>query len=81
MTSFNLKDYKNIFGIPGTGLHKYKFRGTSLVDYFMSIVGAFIITYFTGIPLVITTIGILGIGILLHWLFQINTQVFKFMIV
>jgi len=74
----NLSRYKDILGKAGTGLHKYKFRGTSLVDYFMSIVGAFIITYFTEIPLVITTIGILGIGILLHWLFQINTQVLQF---
>tara|TARA_B110000967_G_C18892005_1_gene568051 strand:+ start:1827 stop:2063 length:237 start_codon:yes stop_codon:yes gene_type:complete len=74
----NLKDYKNILGAAGTGIHKYKFMGTSLVDYFMSIVGAFIITYYTKVPLVITTIGILLVGILLHWLFQINTEVLKF---
>jgi len=78
MTSFDLSKYKDIFGAPGTGVHKYKFMGTSLVDYFMSIVGAFIITYYTGIPLVITTIGILLLGIIFHGLFRIKTQVLKF---
>jgi len=73
-----LSDYKDIFGAPGTGVHKYKFMGTSFVDYLMSIVGAFIITYYTGIPLVITTIGILLLGIIFHGLFRIKTQVLKF---
>jgi len=78
MTSFDLSKYKNIFGPPGTGVHQYKFRGTAIVDYFMTIVGAFLITYFTDIPLVITTIGLLIMGIILHWLFGINTEVLKF---
>jgi len=78
MVGLDLTKYKNIFGAPGTGLHKYKFRGTSIVDYFLTIVGAFIITYFTDIPLVITTIGLFLLGILLHYLFGIETQVLKF---
>ena len=78
MVSFDLSKYKNIFGYPGKGVHKYKFMGTSLVDYFMTIVGAFIITYFTDIPLVITTIGLFVMGIILHWLFGLNTEVLKF---
>ena len=78
MVSFDLSKYKNIFGYPGQGVHKYKFRGTSLVDYFMTIVGAFLITYFTDIPLVITTIGLFVMGIILHWLFGINTEVLKY---
>jgi len=78
MTSFDLSKYKNIFGPPGTGVHQYKFRGTSLVDYFMTIAGAFLITYFTDIPLVITTICLLLFGIILHWLFGLNTEVLKF---
>ena len=76
--SVDLSKYKNIFGYPGKGVHKYKFMGTSLVDYFMTIVGAFIITYFTDIPLVITTIGLFLMGIILHYLFGLNTETLKY---
>lgn len=78
MPLIDLSKYKNIFGAPGTGVHKYKFKGTSIVDYFLTIFGAFVITYFTNIPLVITTIGLFLIGIVLHYLFGIETQVLNF---
>ena len=78
MTFLDLTKYKNIFGSPGTGLHKIKFKGTSIIDYFLTIVGAFILTYYTDIPLVLSTIGLFIIGILLHYLFGIETQVLKF---
>jgi len=78
MSFLDLTKYKNIFGSPGTGLHKIKFKGTSVIDYFLTIVGAFILTYYTDIPLVLSTIGLFIIGILLHYLFGIETQVLKF---
>ena len=31
--SFDLSQYKNIFGEPGKGLHQNKFKGTSVIDY------------------------------------------------
>ena len=78
MTFLDLTKYKNIFGSPGTGLHKIKFKGTSIIDYFLTIVGAFILTYYTDIPLVLSTIGLFILGILIHYLFGIETQVLKF---
>lgn len=74
----NLCKYKNIFGVPGTGIHAWKFHGTSLADYFMTIMGAFIITYVTKIPLVITTIALFLLGILLHYIFCVPTQTIKY---
>ena len=78
MSSFDLSKYKNIFGYPGTGVHQYKFRGTAIVDYVLTIAGAFIITYYTDIPLVITTIGLLLLGIILHYLFGIRSQAIQY---
>ena len=78
MTFLDLTKYKNIFGSPGTGLHKIKFKGTSIIDYFLTIVGAFILTYYTDIPLVLSTIGLFILGILIHYLFGVETQVLKF---
>ena len=78
MSSFDLSKYKNIFGYPGTGVHQYKFKGTAIVDYVLTIAGAFIITYYTDIPLVITTIGLLLLGIILHYLFGIRSQAIQY---
>ena len=77
--SLDFSQYKNIFGEPGKGLHQYKFKGTSLVDYGLTILGAFIVTYYTDIPLVITTIVLLILGILFHSLFRIRTQALRFL--
>ena len=79
MTSFDLSKYKNIFGYPGKGIHQYKFKGTAIVDYVLTIAGAFIITYYTDIPLVITTIGLLLLGIILHYLFGIRSQAIQYL--
>jgi hypothetical protein len=74
----NLCKYKNIFGVPGKGIHAWKFHGTSLADYFLTIIAAFIITYFTKIPLVITTIVLFLLGIFFHYIFCLETQTVKF---
>ena len=79
MSYIDFSQYRNIFGEPGKGLHQYKFKGTSLVDYGLTILGAFIVTYYTDIPLVITTIVLLILGILFHSLFRIRTQALKFL--
>jgi hypothetical protein len=69
--------FRDIFGVPGQGVHALKFKGTSLVDYFLTIVLAFLITAATGWPLVLTTIGALVLGVLLHALFGVNTETVK----
>ena len=72
-------EYKNIFGNPGKGAHKYRFLNAALVDYALTILGAILITYLTGIPLVLTTIGLLIFGILLHYLFGVETNTLKYL--
>ena len=65
--------YKYLFGMPGQGVHKYRFLDTAIVDYIASILGAMLITKITKIPLVITTIGVFLSGIVLHYLFCLKT--------
>jgi len=65
--------YKYALGYPGQGIHQYRFLGTAIVDYLGSILIAMIITKFTKIPLVLTTIGVLVLGIILHLLFCLKT--------
>ena len=73
------KQFSDIFGKPNTGIHKIKLGDTSIFDFFGSILIAIIISYYTNIPLVITTIIILLLGILFHLLFGVNTSSLKYL--
>jgi len=65
--------YKNIFGKPGEGIHSIRFGDTAMVDYILTIILAMITTLITNIPIVLTTIVWLIVGIILHFLFGIQT--------
>ena len=58
-------------------MHKLKFKGTSLFDYFLTIASAFLITYMSNIPLVWSTVILFIIGIVLHYLVGIKTMAIK----
>lgn len=74
-----LHKYKDIFGKPKQGPHQYRFMNTALVDYAFTIIGAIILTYFSGIPLVLTTIFLFVLGIILHILFGVPTNTTKYL--
>lgn len=75
----SLKKYKNIFGIPKTGVHKFRVNNVAFIDYLLTIMAAFIIAYITDIPVVITTVIIFLLGILLHALFGVNTSTLRYL--
>jgi len=72
-------DYRYIFGKPGEGVHKHRLAGSAAIDYIMSIIGAIILSYITDIPLVISTIFILFLGIVLHSAVGISTGATRFL--
>lgn len=74
-----LKKYKDIFGKPGEGIHKYRFLGTAISDYLLTILAAVIITYFTKIPLVLTTIFAFVLGIIFHVIFGVETNTTRYL--
>ena len=73
------RQYKHVFGKIGEGAHKYRFLDTPMVDYILTILAACITTYLTKIPLVLTTIGWLILGIIVHILFGVQTPTVKFL--
>ena len=79
VTSCPFVKYKNLFGAPNTGAHKYKILNSSIVDYIATLVSIFIITYFTGFPLELVTIAMFVLGIVLHILFGVPTHTTKFL--
>jgi fatty acid desaturase len=76
MTGFFCK-YKNVFGEPGTGAHKYRFWGIAIVDALLTILVAYIFAYFTKWPIWISLGGFFLLGIFVHRLFCVRTTVDK----
>jgi hypothetical protein len=66
--------YRDFFGAPGTGGHRYRFLDVATVDYILTLLVAMATTWTTGLPLVISTILWLILGIVLHTLFGVHTS-------
>lgn len=75
MTLF--KEYSDMFGKPNEGLHSYRFLDTAIIDYILAILLAIFISFMTNIPLVMSTIGVLLIGEIAHYLFGVETNTVK----
>jgi hypothetical protein len=69
-----LSQFSKIFGIPGKGLHKYRILDVASVDYFLTLIGSFILSYLTKVPLVLATIGLFILSIIVHILFGVPTS-------
>jgi hypothetical protein len=73
------KQHRDIFGVPGTGVHKQRFLDVALFDYIGTIILAIIFSKLTKIPLVVSTILMFVLGVVLHMLFGVNTSAVKFL--
>lgn len=61
-------------------IRKYKIAHNTVVfDYFASILGAILLSTFTKIPLVLTTIFILLLGEIMHYAFNVKTNTLKYL--
>ena len=73
----DLCKYKNLFGVPGEGIHSLKIFGISVWDTLITIVCAVIIAWATGWSYGRTIIGVFLLGIVIHRLFCVRTTVDK----
>jgi hypothetical protein len=73
------REYSNIFGAVNTGAHQYRIGDVAIVDYILTIIGAFVLSYMTKIPVVLTTIGLLVGSIIIHLLFGVETNTLKYL--
>jgi len=73
----NFCKYKNILGIPGEGIHKYRFLNMALADILLTLLASIIISYLFKLSFLITTISLFILGIILHRLFCVRTTIDK----
>ena len=69
--------YRNFFGVPKEGVHRWRFMGVAIVDYLLTLAVAVLTTYISHIPLVLSTIGWFSLGIFFHIIFGVQTDVIK----
>lgn len=77
MEDTGLCKYKNALGEPNKGVHSYRFLGVSIVDVLLTLIGAAIISYFSGYSFLYVAIFLFILGIILHRLFCVRTTVDK----
>ena len=73
----DLCKYKNALGIPGQGVHSFRFFNIAIVDVVMTIIAAFIIALLTKQKFYITLILLFLLGIFLHRIFCVRTTLDK----
>lgn len=73
----DLCKYKNALGEPKKGVHSYRFLGVSIMDVLMTLIGAAIISYFSGYSFFYLAVFLFILGIALHRLFCVRTTIDK----
>ena len=79
MTLCPFSQYRDIFGAPGTGPHRFRFMGVALVDFTLTILLAIFITWAFKVPLDLSIIFMLVISLVIHLLFGVETGTLKYM--
>ena len=74
-----LKSYRNFFGTPGTGVHRFRLFDVAAIDYLLTLLVAMATTWSTGMPLMVATIGWLVLGVVMHMLFGVNTHAIRWL--
>ena len=72
------KEYKHILGKPKRGVHRQRILDAAAFDYLGTIFLSLLFSYFTKIPLVLSTILMFIFGELCHYLFGLQTNTLKY---
>lgn len=79
MTLCILSQYRDVFGAPGTGPHRFRFMGVALFDFTLTILLAIFVTWAFKVPLDLSIIFMLAISLVIHLLFGVETGTLKYM--
>jgi hypothetical protein len=70
--------YKDMFGSPGEGVHRFRLGGVAVVDYVLTILLALLTSVVSGVPWTLTTVFWILAAMLLHAVFCVDTSVFRY---
>jgi|TARA_B100000795_G_C22655242_1_gene381891 hypothetical protein len=69
--------YSHIFGEEKKGLHRFRIYDIAIIDVILTILAAIIISYYTKYKFFIILIILFILGIIMHYLFGVNTTINK----
>ena len=75
----NLCKYKDLLGVPNKGIHSYRLFNIAIADVIMTIIGAFILSYFLKISVWCILPLLFLLGIFLHRIFCVKTTIDKWL--
>lgn len=73
----DLCKYKDIFGKPNTGIHKYRLFNIAILDVAVVVISGFLLSWFFKWNVWYTLGGLFLLGIISHRLFCVRTTVDK----
>ena len=71
--------YKNLIGEPKTGIHFTRFMGVAIYDVIITVLGAFLISYFFKYSFIHVTVFLFVLGIISHRIFCVKSAVDKWL--
>ena len=74
---FNLCQYKELFGKPGEGIHKYRIFDIAIVDTVIVVICALFVAWILKTPFLYTLVCIFILGIIVHRAFCVRTGLDK----
>jgi hypothetical protein len=74
-----LCEYKDIFGMPNEGLHKYRIFDIAIFDTVGTIIIAYLIHYKFNTNFLLTFLIIFIIAEILHYIFCVETTIIKYL--
>lgn len=74
---YNLKEYKDMFGAPNTGVHQYRILDIAVVDLGVTLGASYLISKKLKISYYKTVVSMLLLGIVIHRIFGVKTKVDK----
>jgi len=69
--------YKDMFGKPNQGVHSFRIFNIAIVDVLLTILAAFIISYFLKTKFLYTLLFMFILGIISHRIFCVRTTIDK----
>ena len=69
--------YKDMFGKPNKGVHSYRVFNFAIVDVLATVLVAYLISIYGKYSFIYTLVGLFLLGIFMHALFCVDTQVTK----
>ena len=73
----DLCKYKNYFGEPSKGVHKYRFLGIAIVDAAFTVAGAYIFSLWLKQSFWLVLLVLFVLGIIMHRMFCVRTTLDK----